>query len=121
MSFSFFRRASKTFRLRLLVFLTSLSLIVHRIVCFAVGSSIIFQHYRKRMTAQRARGQKVIEEKTGSEGLKMNNFLVFIFVSFIHLKFCHIEAFVNDLWNRSDLRAKLIFNSVQGKSVIVSD
>jgi len=37
------------------------------------------------------------------------------------MEFCNVETLVNVPWDWSDFRAKLLFNSVQSKSVIVSD
>ena len=47
---------------------------------------------------------------------------IFIFVSLriIKLEFRHVEALVNDLWNRPNFGAKLLFNFVQGESIVVS-
>lgn len=40
---------------------------------------------------------------------------------FVHVKFCHIQTLVNDFWNGTNFSSELLFNPMQGESIVVSD
>merc|ERR1711970_685063 len=51
----------------------------------------------------------------------MGGLLLFLLVGTLLVVFCHVQRFVNHLRDWLDLCAKLLFDPVQGKSVVVGD